>query len=538
MKESKEMQIRGKLTCAFLLNMFMPIVLVCGTFGFMYYCQTKEIRQLGIDSATIGECVTNPVKIMNQMTEKDFQKIRSKIEKDSSCMEDIAFLEKYNQRVLWKYSFLVIKKGEEYIYIGQEEKFAKIKGALSKNKEYNSEENSGIYLGNDNNCLVKQCHFQFQDKEKGILYIITDANGFFPAIKSLVIEFLIATLFINGFTAAILILWIYRGVVWPINVLRKATYKMRDGDLNFTVYVEGNDEISALCKDFEEMRMRLKESIEYRIAYEQEMREMMSNISHDLKTPLTAIDGYAEGILDGVANTKEKQERYLRIIYRKAQDMSALVDELSTCSKIENGVMAYHFRNVNLADYFEDGMQEMALELDVRDISLVYENKVNRDVMVEIDPEQMRRVIDNIIGNSVKFIAKRPGIITIRISENTEKEGKFEKGNNMDIYKRKRKGKEEYKKHDKAGSIKVEFRDNGIGIAKEKLPHIFQRFYRVDSSRNSEVRGSGLGLAIAKNILEAHGGCIWAESEEGVGTSIFFTLRRADMRIDSKEEEE
>ncbi len=103
---------------------------------------------------------------------------------------------------------------------------------------------------------------------------------------------------------------------------------------------------------------------------------------------------------------------------------------------------------------------------------------------------------------------------------------------------RKRKGKEEYKKHDKAGSIKVEFRDNGIGIAKEKLPHIFQRFYRVDSSRNSEVRGSGLGLAIAKNILEAHGGCIWAESEEGVGTSIFFTLRRADMRIDSKEEEE
>lgn len=530
------MQIRGKLTCAFLLNMFMPIVLVCGTFGIMYYSQTKEIRQWGIDSATIGECITNSVKIMNQMTEKNFKIICNKIKEDPSCMENITFLQDYNQSVLWEYSFLVVKKEEEYIFIGEKEKFAEIKDALSKNTRYNSEENSGIYLGDEKDCLVKQCHFQFQDKAEGTFYIITNVNGFLPAIKSLALEFLAATLFINGFTAAILILWIYRGLVQPINVLRRATYKVRDGELNFSVHAEGNDEISILCKDFEQMRIRLKESIDYRIAYEQEMREMMSNISHDLKTPLTAIDGYAEGILDGVADTKEKQERYLRIIYRKAQDMSVLVDELSTCSKIENGVMAYHFRKVNLAEYFEDGLPEMALELDVRDISLIYENEVNRDVMVEIDPEQMRRVIDNILSNSVKFITKRKGFITIRISENTEEEGIFDKENNIDIYKRKRKGKDENKKHDKSGSIKVEFKDNGIGIAQEKLPHIFQRFYRVDSSRNSEVGGSGLGLAIAKNILEAHGGRIWAESEEGVGTSIFFTLRRADMSTDSKEE--
>lgn len=531
------MRIRGKLTCAFLLNMFLPIVLVCGTFGIMYYSQTKEIRQWGIDSATIGECVTNPVKIMNQMTEKNFKIISDEIEKDPSCMENITFLEHYNQSVLWEYSFLVVKKEEEYIFIGEKEKFAEIKDALSKNTGYNSEENSGIYLGDEKDCLVKQCHFQFQDKTEGTFYIITNVNGFLPAIKSLVLEFLAATLFINGFTAAILILWIYRGLVQPINVLRRATYKVRDGELNFSVHAEGNDEISILCKDFEQMRIRLKESIDYRIAYEQEMREMMSNISHDLKTPLTAIDGYAEGILDGVADTKEKRERYLRIIYRKAQDMSVLVDELSTCSKIENGVMAYHFRKVNLAEYFEDGMQEMALELNMWNISLVYENKLPRETMVEIDPEQMRRVIDNILGNSVKFITKRPGVITIRISENTKKDT-FDKEHNMDFYKRKRKGKDENKKNNKTDSIKVEFKDNGIGIAKEKLPHIFQRFYRGDSSRNSEIGGSGLGLAIAKKILEAHGGSIWAESEDGVGTSIFFTLRRADISIDSKEEEE
>ena len=533
------MRIRGKLVCAFLLNMFLPIVLVCTTFGIMYYSQTKEIRQMGIDSATIGECLTNPVKIMNQMTEKNFQKIRNRIEKDCSCMEDTIFLEEYNHKVLWEHSFLVVKKEEAYTFIGEEEKFAEIKDALSKNTEYNSEENSGIYLGDEKNCLVKQYHFQFQDKAEGTFYIITDVNGFLPAIKSLVVEFLLATLFINGFTAVILILWIYRGLVQPINVLRRATYKVRDGELNFSVYAEGNDEISILCKDFEQMRIRLKESIDYRIAYEQEMREMMSNISHDLKTPLTAIDGYAEGILDGVADTKEKQEKYLRIIYRKAQDMSVLVDELSTCSKIENGVVAYHFRKVNLADYFGDGMQEFALELDMRDISLVYENELDRETMVEIDPEQMRRVIDNIIGNSFKFITKRPGVITIRISEvKTEKNGLLEKENNKDFYKRIRKGKTEYKKQEKTDRIQVEFKDNGIGIAKEKLPYIFQRFYRVDSSRNSEVRGSGLGLAIAKKILEAHGGNIWAESEEGAGTSIFFTLRRVDMSTDSKEEKD
>lgn len=533
------MRIRGKLACAFLLNTVMPIVLVCGTFGILYYSQTKEIRQMGIETATVEQCITNPIQIINRMTEKNFQKIQSKIIEDSSCMEDISFLENYNQEVLWEYSFLVVQKDEEYTYIGEKKKFAEIQDALCGNTEYNSKENSGIYLGGEKNSLVKQYHFQFPDKTKGTFYIITDVNGFLPAIKSLSMEFLVMMLFINGFTATILILWIYRGLVRPINVLKSATHKISDGDLNFSVYAEGNDEISMLCKDFEEMRIRLKESIEYRIAYEQEMREMMSNISHDLKTPLTTIVGYTEGILDGVADTKEKKEKYLRIIYKKAQDMLVLVDELSTCSKIENGVVAYHFRKVNLAEYFEDGMEEMALELDMKEISLVYENEVDRETMVEIDPEQMRRVIDNILSNAVKFITNRPGIITIRISEEkTGDESTVEKENGKDFHKRTRKGKVENREIRKSDRIQVEFWDNGIGIAKEKLPRIFQRFYRVDGSRNSEVKGSGLGLAIAKKILEDHGCRIWAESEEGVGTGIFFTLRKADKRMDTKEEKE
>jgi signal transduction histidine kinase len=244
------------------------------------------------------------------------------------------------------------------------------------------------------------------------------------------------------------------------------------------------------------MRMRLKKLIEDRIQYEEDIKELISNISHDLKTPLTAIKGYSEGLMDGVADTKEKQEKYLKTIYMKANDMSVLVDELAYYAQIDCDTMPYSFTGLNLAEYFEDCVEDLHLELEVRNIKVNYENLVASDVKVVADAEQLKRVIHNIIGNSVKYLDKPEGIIQIRIKD-----------------------KDEY--------VQVDIEDNGSGISDKELPFIFDRFYRADTSRSTKTGGSGLGLAIAKKVIEDHFGEIWASSKKGEGTTISFTLKKA-----------
>ena len=299
-------------------------------------------------------------------------------------------------------------------------------------------------------------------------------------------------LFITG---GMLTAWVYRSILWPIGKLQEATKQIRDGNLDFTLDVEDDDEIGQLCQNFEEMRIRLKESTEEKIQYDKESKELISNISHDLKTPITAIKGYAEGLMEGVASSPEKRDKYIRTIYNKANDMDRLINELTFYSKIDTNKIPYTFSKINVANYFRDCVEEVGLELEARGIELGYFNFVDEDVMVIADAEQMKRVINNIIGNSLKYMDKKHGIINIRI---------------LDV----------------GDFVQVEIEDNGKGIGQKELPYIFDRFYRTDSSRNSSKGGSGIGLSIVKKIIEDHGGKIWATSKEGIGTEIHFVLRK------------
>ena len=293
----------------------------------------------------------------------------------------------------------------------------------------------------------------------------------------------------------LLTLWIYRSILRPLGRLQEATKQIRDGNLDFTLEVENEDEIGQLCQDFEEMRIRLKESGEEKVQYDKESKELISNIAHDLKTPITAIKGYAEGIMDGVASSPQRLDKYIRTIYNKANDMDRLIDELTFYSKIDTNKIPYTFTKINVAQYFRDCVEEVGLDMEAKGIELGYFNYVDEDVVVIADAEQMKRVINNIIGNSVKYIDKKKGIINIRIKD----VGDF---------------------------IEVEIEDNGKGIAQKDLPNIFDRFYRADSSRNSSKGGSGIGLSIVRKIIEDHGGKIWATSKEGIGTEIHFVLRK------------
>ena len=307
-------------------------------------------------------------------------------------------------------------------------------------------------------------------------------------------------LFISAFVILISValvvgLWVYRSIAVPLVKLKKATQNIKEGNLDFVLDVEGKDEFSELCQDFEEMRRRLKESTEEKSLIEKENRELISNISHDLKTPITAVKGYVEGILDGVADTQEKMDRYVRTIYNKTNEMDHLINELTFYSKIDTNRIPYTFNKLNVEDYFEDCSEEVGLELETRGIELVYANYVEKDVMVIADGEQIRRVIHNIISNAIKYMDKPKGIIQIRIKD----VGDF---------------------------IQIEIEDNGKGIGPKDLPYIFDRFYRTDVSRNSSKGGSGIGLSIVKKILEDHGGKVWATSRLGIGTIMYFVLRK------------
>ena len=305
----------------------------------------------------------------------------------------------------------------------------------------------------------------------------------------------IAIIIILVITSLFLTNWISKGVFEPISRLNTAMQNIAEGNLEYMLPDKNDGEIGDLYRNYEDMRLRLKESADEKILAEKQNKELVSNISHDLKTPITAIKGYVEGIMDGVADTPEKMDKYIRTIYNKANDMDRLINELTVYSGIDTNRIPYHFQKINVSDYFADCVEEVGVELDSKNIRLNYSNLLDAKTNIIADPEQLKRVINNIISNSVKYMERKDGMIDIRIL-------------------------------DELDSIRVEIEDNGKGIAAKDLGNIFERFYRTDASRNSSTGGSGIGLSIVKKIIEDHGGYIWATSKEGEGTCMHFVIRK------------
>ena len=318
-------------------------------------------------------------------------------------------------------------------------------------------------------------------------------------LKFFIIDTLLCVLVILVGSMFIMRRYVYREIIKPISELNVAMKKIADGNLDYRMNAKYGSEMGEVFKNYEDMRLRLKESTTEMMENEEHNRELVSNISHDLKTPITSIKGYVEGIMDGVADTPEKMDRYIKTIYNKANDMDRLINELTIYSKIDNNRILYNFQRINISDYFSDCVEEVGLDLESKNIKLNFDNLVPDDTIVIADPEQMKRVINNIIGNSVKYMDKDPskgqGMIEIRLLDDVD-------------------------------SIRIEIEDNGRGIAAKDLGRIFERFYRTDSSRNSSRGGSGIGLSIVKKIIEDHGGYIWATSKEGEGTCMHFVLRK------------
>ncbi len=299
---------------------------------------------------------------------------------------------------------------------------------------------------------------------------------------------------------------LYLSIIRPLDELKHGIDKVKNGDLDFTLEAENDDEIGELTTAFEEMRIRLRESGEEKLNYDTELKDLISNIAHDLKTPITAIRGYAEGIMDGVASTPEMHDKYIKTIYNKSVEMTGLIEELSFYAKIGTNKIPYNFTRISVKSYFDDCAEDISLEMEAKDIEFSYSCDTDSDVLVIADTEQLHKVISNIIGNSVKYMTVQPKRIAMELKDI----GDF---------------------------VQCDITDNGRGVDKRELSRIFERFYRTDKSRNSAQGGSGIGLSIVKKIIEDHGGQIWASCEEGQGLSIHFILRKyIEVNIDGKKD--
>lgn len=487
------MKFKTRLVITFLTIILLPLVLACTAFICIGGALIKGQEEYGLRNKDYNMLI-DPAQASKLMADEIFWEVQEILENEPFEIENKDILIAMNEKIADKSSYIIVRRQDELFYTGNEVAAKRIFLDLPNFRKENVRENEkqNIYL-DDMKKLVRQMDFYFQNGDEGSFFVITRTN---PIIsRKLFVDMAIAIMLILIFTSMFLTNWISRGVFAPINQLNIAMQNIAEGNLEYRLPNKDDGEIGELYRNYEDMRLRLKESTDEKILAEKQNKELVSNISHDLKTPITAIKGYVEGIMDGVADTPEKMDKYIRTIYNKANDMDRLINELTVYSGIDSNRIPYHFHKIDVSEYFGDCIEEVGLDLESKNIELNYSNLVTPGTLIIADPEQLKRVINNIIGNSVKYIDKKKGEIDIRIL-------------------------------DELDSIRVEIEDNGKGIAAKDLPKIFERFYRTDASRNSAQGGSGIGLSIVKKIVEDHGGYIWATSKENEGTCMHFVIRK------------
>ncbi|MCR5641608.1 MAG: HAMP domain-containing histidine kinase [Lachnospiraceae bacterium] len=489
------MRFRTRLIVSFCIIIFLPILLAIALiFSAQKIQQNLDGRSFLISDD--GIYLANSYELLSNYTETEYETLRDWATSHVEWMSDVERLDEMNDGLIEKYSYLMICRGDKVVYDGTRSDQLHIQVEdLPRFGAGSIGDGLAGYYYDGQMVLMKQVDFFFDGGGQGRAFIVTTTREVLPEVRNLMWDLVGSVLLILIFTGAVLITWTYSGLVPNTRRLMRATNQIREGNLDEPIDIHGNDEIAVLAKSIEEMRLRLQADAKDKIQDENVQKQLISNIAHDLKTPLTAIRGYAEGLLEGVATTPEKQEAYLRTIYSKANEMNTLLNELSLYSKIDTNRIPYDFQHIPVRGFFNDCTEDLAIDLENQGMHLSYQCFVDDSVEMIADPEQLMRVIHNIIGNAVKYHGEDPLFISFRVKD----VGDF---------------------------VQIEVEDNGMGISSQDLPHIFDRMFRSDASRNSAVGGSGIGLSIVKKIIEDHGGQIWATSKEHVGTVMYFVLHK------------
>lgn len=302
-------------------------------------------------------------------------------------------------------------------------------------------------------------------------------------VLALVIPFLICGLVVG---------WIIsKNILQPLHELRSATQDIMDGRFDFELTYDKDDEMGDLIAAFGVMRDRLRASLERQEKLEASRRMLLASISHDLRTPMTAIKGYVEGLQDGIIHDREKFSRYISVIKHKTESLDRLIGTLFQYTQMDLVDPEESLSLHDSRELLESILHPVEMEFADQPVRLEA-GRPFPSVRIRADESGIAQVFDNLIGNSRRYVGEG-GIIAIDADASGEE-------------------------------LRISVRDTGTGIAEEDLPHVFEQFYRAEKSRSRHYGGAGLGLAICKKIVERHGGRIWAESAPNAGTTISFTL--------------
>lgn len=304
-----------------------------------------------------------------------------------------------------------------------------------------------------------------------------------------------AVLFIGGGTIFLLLILagfftrkMTRVVMEPLDQLVDGAKRIQSGELTKAIEYSGEEEFEKVCQAFNSMQDTILEDQRQREKNERARTDMVTGISHDLRTPLTAIRGYIKGVLDGVASTKERQTMYLETAYEATDEMNILLQKLFDFSRMESGQLPFHFVKVDLGEYAAAYVAQKESVMDPEKVQFEFYTEEGLPE-ISMDVEQVRRIFDNFLENSMKYAGMVPVRINVKVQKTKE-------------------------------GIALEWKDNGEGVPEEKLGHIFERFYRCDEARTQ--KGSGVGLYVVKYIMERHGGDVTAENDNGLKLKLNF----------------
>lgn len=379
--------------------------------------------------------------------------------------------------------------------------FYETKNSKTDFSKINNEKN--VYSFADNDLTIIN-HIYSENDEFTV--IVKSSSYFVPnsslknetnSLKSLITNrtIIIVAVIVGIFILTIVIISLItsKTIVSPINKISKGADEIANGNFDYEIDYHSTNELGMLADNFNNMSKRVKESAEKQYQADMHQKEMIAGIAHDLRTPLTSVKGYVEGLRDGIADTPEKQRRYLETIYTSTCDTEKMLDDLLTISKLELGNITLNYEKVNVNDFLSFA-KDIGSELAKENFEFEIINNTKTNPAFLIDTDRFSRVIRNIVSNSVKYRRNDvKGKIIFNVSEYSQ-------------------------------SVIIEVKDNGTGVDKESLPRIFDTLYRADKARSNVRDGSGLGLSVCKQIIELHGGMIWAQSEPGEGLSVFISM--------------
>lgn len=280
-------------------------------------------------------------------------------------------------------------------------------------------------------------------------------------------------------------------IITPIKQLHVSAKTILKGKYDSRINYDYDGELGSFCHDFEDMRDELRISREREEKLKRDEKELLACISHDLKTPLSSISGYVEGIRDGIVKNEEGIKRYANTILKKSKELSKLIDDILEQSKTELNQMSIELKEIYSDTYFNEILSEVSLDIGAHNMMFDISADIPK-ALINIDTNRMNQVMNNIVANSIKY---------------------SKKGDKIEIW-----------IEDKIDEIIVNVKDQGAGINISDIPFVFDKFYRAEKHRNTNIPGSGLGLSISKYIVEMHGGRISCKSSLGEGTIISFTI--------------